>query len=531
MSSKLSGLLTVSALSATLWIVNWLWLARDTRPPVWDMAMHQAYALNYLPGGKATPAGVLPPWNRSGNYPPLVHLIIAFCYLLLHPGPHVAILANVPATILLLWAIYDLASGLGSPATAKWACLLTALIPYLIWMSRETTLDYWLSAWVAASLALLRRASGFESHSTSLLLGGAIAFGLLTKWLFAGFIFFPLLYSCIEYRVWKYPARVLHLADALIVAGTISGFWYLPNASRLIQYFGENARVGAREGEPAIFSLQSLIYYVRLLEGYQLFALLFALVCLSGFWVIRKKPLLQDGRLLAVAILGGWLSMTLLRTKDPRFTMPLLGLLAIVPACWIQSYKQTWHARLVKAFLVALLCFQAYAANFGIAWLPRRIVIAEGYQGSLRWDWNLYLQDYFGILGSPRREDWKQVAILRKIAEVASKNREPVSLAVVPDLPRFSAANFDLMAKLARLGIRVDHPQSAANGIRSFDGFNYVLMTEGNQGMPWTTSSARALNKIIVDEHEVFRLISLYPLPNGDYVRLYYIQRDEGTNG
>ena len=33
---------------------------------------------------------------------------MACCYLLFHPGPHVAVLANIPATILLLWALYEL---------------------------------------------------------------------------------------------------------------------------------------------------------------------------------------------------------------------------------------------------------------------------------------------------------------------------------------------------------------------------------------------------------------------------------------
>ncbi len=73
--------------------------------------------------------------------------------------------------------------------------------------------------------------------------------------------------------------------------------------------------------------------------------------------------------------------------------------------------------------------------------------------------------------------------------------------------------------------IRVDHLQTEPQGMRSFDGFNYALMTEGDQGMPWTTGNAKALNQIIVDQPEVFRLIDLFLLPNGDSVRLYYIRR------
>jgi hypothetical protein len=102
-------------------------------------------------------------------------------------------------------------------------------------------------------------------------------------------------------------------------------------------------------------------------------------------------------------------------------------------------------------------------------------------------------------------------------------------LALVPDLPRFDAANFQLEARLERVQARVDHLQSAARGIPSFDSFNYAVMTEADQGMPWTTLASRGLNQIIVDHPEVFRLLDTYPLPNGDSARLYYIQREEGA--
>jgi hypothetical protein len=168
---------------------------------------------------------------------------------------------------------------------------------------------------------------------------------------------------------------------------------------------------------------------------------------------------------------------------------------------------------------------QAYAANFGISWLPQEIVLVRGYQGALRWDWNLYLQHYFHILGPPRREDWKQDEILRRMADHARETATTPALAIVPDLPRFSAANFRLFARLRGLSVSVDHPQHAERGIDSFHGYHYAVMKEGDQGMPWTTVSSRALNRIIVDEHGTFLLLGLYPLPDGDTARLYYIRR------
>jgi 4-amino-4-deoxy-L-arabinose transferase-like glycosyltransferase len=520
--------LLILALTAMLWSGHILWLARDTRPPVWDMAMHQSYALNYLPGAPV-PAGSHY-WDLSGDYPPFVHIVIATTYMLLHPGPHVAVLANLPATLLLLWGIYRLGLILAGPGAARWACVLTALIPYLVWISRETILDYWLSAWVAVSLFFLLNSEGFESRSSSILFGVTSAFGLLTKWFFAGFLALPAAFIFMRHRVWKSQDRLINCADAVLIAAGLAGLWYVPNLPRLIHYFSANAGIGAREGEPPVFSLQSFIYYLRLLEGYQLFALLFVLAAFSCFFFWKKNLTFDRGYWLTL-IAGGWLAMTLLRTKDPRFTMPLLGPLMIAAGSWLHSWGGDWRARCARWTLVALLGFQAYAINFGIGGIPRNIVLMPGYQGSLRWDWNLYLQDYFNILGAPRREDWRQDEILQEVvADSARRGLRPL-LGLVPDLARFSAANFHLYARLRHLPVRVDHIQSAPNGLRSFDGFDYVVMTERDQGMPWSTVNSRALNQIIVDEHGVFRLVDVYSLPNGDAARLYWIQRGEKEGG
>jgi len=51
-------------------------------------------------------------------------------------------------------------------------------------------------------------------------------------------------------------------------------------------------------------------------------------------------------------------------------------------------------------------------------------------------------------------------------------------------------------------------------------------MTEREQGMSWTTENSLAMNQIIVDHPEVFRLIEVYTLPTGDGARLYFIERE-----
>jgi hypothetical protein len=181
-----------------------------------------------------------------------------------------------------------------------------------------------------------------------------------------------------------------------------------------------------------------------------------------------------------------------------------------------------------KTAVVLLLVVQAFAIDFGIPWLPQQVVLARGYQGSLRWDWNLYLQHYFHILGAPKSENWKQEAILRRAAEDARHRHLQLTLAMVPDLPRFNSTNFQLFARLHGYPFRVDHPQSAKNGVHAFDGYNYAVMTERDQGMPWSTTESGSLNRIVVDEHQTFQLLEVYALPNSDAARLYAIRREGG---
>ncbi len=514
----------VLALAGAIWCTNAVWLKLDSRLPVWDMAMHQVYALNYVPG--TTPQSPQQPlWTLSGIYPPFVHILIAAAYMIFHPGTHVAVLANLPSTVLLLLAIYSLSTDLAGPAAGRWTCLIVALTPYMLWMSRETILDYWLSAWVAASLAVLLRTEAFRSRRYSVVLGFVLAFGLLTKWLFAAFLFIPIVYASARGAIWKERAKLMNFGLALVIAILLASLWYVPNLSNLVRYIPENARIGEMEGEPPVFSFQSAIYYLRLLEGYQMFAVLFVLTALSLI-VAGSRRLIRDSMVLGAALGGAWLLLTLIRTKDPRFTMPLLGMISIFPAAWLASWGRSRLAIAAKCILVSTLCLQAYAINFGIAWIPQKVVLAEGYQGSLRWDWNLYLQNYFDILGPPRIENWKQSEILARVEQDAVQTGLRRTLALVPDLPRFSAANFLLCARLLGRTTEIGRLILTNQGIYPLDAVDYVVTADGEQGMSWTTATSRELNRII-EGSPAFQLVEGFALPEGNFARLYRVRHEE----
>jgi hypothetical protein len=484
------------------------------------MALHQVYALHYVPTFPE-PAG-LSFWQLSDTYPPLVHIFIAIAFSIFHTGTDVAAFANMPATFLLLWAIFELGKYLATPSAARWACILLLFTPYLMWMSREPILDYWLSAWVACAWVVLLRTEGFKTGSTSRVFGLVCAAGLLSKWLFAGFIAGPLAFIAVQHRIWNDKRRLQHAAQALMLTAVIAGIWYAPNIPRLIRYFSQNAEIGALEGEPRVLSFQSVIYYLRLLEGYQLYGFLFVLLA-AGLGFVFSRRLFRDPFFWIICVGCGWLAMTLLRTKDPRFTMPLLGPLLLAPGAWLAEYGRMRWGRVLRIAVVAVLLLQAYAVNFGISWLPQEVVILRGYQGSLRWDWQLFSQHYFGILGAPRREDWKQREVIDRIVQESRLRGSGMAVALVPDLPRFNTSNFLLASAEARLLLRFDHLKSLPAGLDGFAFHDFVILSDGDQGMSWTTHSAAALNQFILDRPEVFKHVESFSLPNNDTAHLYFI--------
>jgi Dolichyl-phosphate-mannose-protein mannosyltransferase len=515
---------TIAGLSLAIWLINAWWLSNDTRPPVWDMASHQIYALNYLGAQYADPVNAQGA-EASGMYPPFVHWLIALIFLAFGPHPAIAPLVNLPATFILLYCTYDLTSRYFDESSARWSCVLTAAIPYLIWMSRETILDYWLMALVVAGIAALLRTQGFRNRRACLAFGVIIALGLLTKWLYPIYLAFPFLYVAVRERIWKSRKQRINAFVAGLCAIILSGIWYFPRLAALSNHFAENAQVGAMEGEPEIFSFQSFIYYLRLLEGYQLFALLFAFFVLSWIAVWRKRHA-HKLRFFALAVFVSWIGLTLIRTKDPRFRMPLLPLLSVAPGVWIASWRIAPITRIAKICLALLLCFQLYLTNAGVAWLPQEIVLMRGYQGSLRWDWNLYLQHYFHILGPPRVEDWKQKQILEAIRADAASSGRHLTLGFIPDMPRFSVTNFHLYARLSSIPLLIYRLVLMDRGIYPLADVDYVIATDGDQGMPWTTQTSRALTQL-VNESDVFQLLKRFPLPDGSVASLYAVDHSK----
>src|SRR5687768_5602226 len=171
MMNPVSGnVLKVLLVAALLYLIiaNIIWIAIDTTPPFWDMAYHQMGALQILAAFEQhgfTAIAHLP--GLTGYYPPVYHAIVAGFYWLFGAGPDIGRLANLPATVLLIFSTYGIGRRLLQPSGAALAAVLVSFYPLMVWVSREAVIDYWLASLVAFGIWLLLKTENFSRRRPS----------------------------------------------------------------------------------------------------------------------------------------------------------------------------------------------------------------------------------------------------------------------------------------------------------------------------------------------------------------------------
>jgi 4-amino-4-deoxy-L-arabinose transferase-like glycosyltransferase len=490
-----------------LTVSNLIWIARDTRPPFWDMADKQTAALHIYDAfaNFGVRALVLIP-RVTEFYPPLYQSVVAAFYALFGKTIDAAQWANLPAIALLFIATYAVGRTLlMNPLAAATAAVLVNFYPYLLWLSRETLVDYWLTAMVALAIWLLILTREFSDRTKSIAFGVICGLGMLTKWTFAFFLVLPALWMA--RKNWR---------NAGIAAGTaalVAAYWYIPAGQSLLTLYRINSAQSVTEGDPNRLTLQAIIFYVRAMEGYQLFLPLFLLFIAGS--ILLAKNFEREWIPVVLWIIGGWLGLMFFQNKDPRYTAPLLPAVALISAQIFQRKE------VLVLLLVPLLVLQHYLVSFGVTALPPRVVLAQGVEGPLSWHWNLYTQSYFGLWGAPANEDWRIEHVLQTITR---PDGSTVRLGIVPDIPRFDFLAFRFYITLRKLPVilnRVGTLDQAA--IASHD---YILVSEKDQGFePGSafTSELRNINHYVFSHPETFHVVESFTLPNGDVIRLYKV--------
>src|SRR5262245_6926788 len=225
---------------------NLLWIARDDRPPYWDMADQQIGALRIydaIADTEIARVAVIP--FLTGPYPPLYHSVIAASYALFGKTLDAALWANLPAIALLLFATYAIGLTVLKPFAAATGAVIVNFYPLLLWLSRETMIDYWLTSMLGLSVWALIRTNEFSDRKRAVIFGIVCGLGMLTKWTFAFFVVVP--------AMWFAGVDLKIAAIAASIAAVLAAYWYAFAGSAVLALLSIDAAQSVSEGDPSRF--------------------------------------------------------------------------------------------------------------------------------------------------------------------------------------------------------------------------------------------------------------------------------------
>ncbi|MFM7085983.1 MAG: phospholipid carrier-dependent glycosyltransferase [Cyanobium sp.] len=339
---------------AGLWLLatGWdrLWLHWDGRVPSWDQADYLNSAVDHGRALGLLPAGGWPGWagllDLSPKIPPLASLVNGSVMAFSGDAPDQALWAQSLWHGLLLLVVAAWSRALAGRRFALLATALVALAPGLIDLRVSYSLDIPLSATTTLALWLLGHwqrpapAGGRWLHALAAAL--AISLALLVKQSALLVVALPALWSAGQGLRRRRRLQVL-VALAVVLALLLP--WLHHNWITTLG--GTNRAViesAAAEGDPAVLSLDSLLWYVRRLPTSLGWPLLLPGLLGGALALGRgRQPLSRLRRLpagwpwLLGCTLAGLAATTLSPNKDDRYIAPVLPLLVLLLAAgWWQ---------------------------------------------------------------------------------------------------------------------------------------------------------------------------------------------------
>jgi hypothetical protein len=474
-----------------------VWLAVDRRPPEWDHANHLERALHCTRDIRAGDVRAI--LERSSFYPPLVPCTAGALGLLLPPDG-----AATAALILFLGlgmlAVYLLGRRLGGDGTGVAAALLFGGAPFVVYSTLLFQLDMPLAALVALALVVILASADFTRLGVAVGAGVVFGLGMLTKPTFALYVAPVVVLALLRGG----RRGLLGATLATLIAAALSLPWFGPRLLGLGAQVDARAFAQAAEaGHPEPFTLVGLTFYLRWL-GYQL-GLVTAILALVGIVVavVRRQWLLL------VAALAPFVVLEVIRNKNLRYSLPVLGALAVLAALPLDTLPARVR-RVTAVALVAVGVAQATAITTGVP--PNTL---------LPW-----LKTWWVPSAVASRADWRHREILtlierdRRGAQASlvqgDSGRVPVVppvVSVVPNFAVFSVSNFRYYA--LRDGYDLQF-------VRAWDdpplGIDYMVLKTGDVGPSWTAEKSRRVADRLAEDPSlarVFPVIGEFPLPDG----------------
>jgi 4-amino-4-deoxy-L-arabinose transferase-like glycosyltransferase len=335
------------------WVSLWAWNVTDPTPPIWDQAGHLVTSWQYwkhLQQFAPTALWWDSFWKISDRYPPLVYWLATPIFQVFGFSQLTALV--VPAVLLglLAFATAGLTQTLLAQKEARWVGALAAGLvmcyPIHLEQAHQFVLDLPMATAILWGFWGCARYWRQPSWLNSLWIGSCLGWVGLTKW--SGLLFFvvPLIALLLRQLRQKEWRCLFHAALVLVSTFVIMAPWYGSNwlfvISNGLKYSHDAQYYPVIAGAPG--SWEWWTFYVRILPfqmSWWLVGLpLLCVACWSGFpkFLRQKETVL----LLLAVFSSGYLIVTLISLKDPRFSMPLLPLLAVLSAIGLAQLPRLW---------------------------------------------------------------------------------------------------------------------------------------------------------------------------------------------
>jgi hypothetical protein len=366
------GLPEAGAIAVTLVFlaISAWWLATDLRIVNLDNAKHLLIAARWHES--LVHGHLLEPFTEFANYPPGIHLVGAISDLLLGISTFGMVFAsNVVFVPLLALGCYGAARVAFGRTAGVLAALFAFATPMIMSLFHVFLPDAPQAAMVALTVWLLLASDRFSRVGVAGAAGVAAGLGMYTKGTFVAFIAGILAAMMLRggWRNWK---GVLAFA---LVGAAIAGPWYIGHYGDLRpQTTGAVGAVGVpiwygNVPWPTRSSVSNYSWYGWALVNHQLYLPL-TLFFVTGLgwavWRLVRRP--WTGSHLPELLAGGavgYLAMSLLLLKDPRYTLPCLVYVAVLGTAWIACLPRRPRIA-VTALLVGVFVFNTVTHNFGV---------------------------------------------------------------------------------------------------------------------------------------------------------------------
>jgi 4-amino-4-deoxy-L-arabinose transferase-like glycosyltransferase len=366
--------------SATLvsFIVTVWWITQDNQVPDFDEGMHLIDAI--VVRTEISQGQLSAPFTDFNNYPPLVHIVGAIGLLIAGLHESAAIIAdNVFFLPMLAGGCYVA----GAVAFGRRAGLLAAIFALCtpMWVSemREFYVDPGETAMVAASVGAILASRRFERVWISALAGFTCSLGMLSKQTFVLFLAGLIVVVIVRggWRNWR------GLTAFVLAGAALTLPWYIYHYGQLSVLTLGATSPGVAAGNasaalgitPSRWSGANFAWYFWDLINHQALlqlTLFFLVGTTLALWRFARRRDPDDlTPELAVGGLVGYLGVTYINLKDPRYSLPDLVYIAVLGTGWVARARLPWRRWLTTALaLIAATNFAMVSFGWGpvVSW-------------------------------------------------------------------------------------------------------------------------------------------------------------------